>query len=62
MGVVDLLQTFEVSRKSGICHVVNEETQAQAKIYSRDGKVVDAALSASKRALSVPRDDEAGAS
>ncbi len=44
MGVVDLLQTFEVSRKSGIVHVVNTETEAQAKIYFRDGKLVDAHL------------------
>lgn len=44
MGVVDLLQTFEVSRKSGIAHLYNDETSAHAKIWFRDGKVVDAAL------------------
>ena len=44
MGVVDLLQTFEVSRKSGAVHLGNLETETQAKIYFRDGKVVDAAL------------------
>jgi hypothetical protein len=43
MGVVDLLQTFEVSRKSGIVHLQNNETNNQAKIYFRDGKIVDAA-------------------
>ncbi len=42
MNVVDLLQTFEVSRKSGIVHLTNGEVEAH--IYFRDGKVVDAAL------------------
>ena len=40
MGVVDLLQTFEVSRKSGIARVT--DTRRDARIYFRDGKVVDA--------------------
>ncbi len=44
MGVVDLMQTFEVSRKSGIVHLLNNETNGQAKIFFRDGKIVDAAL------------------
>ncbi len=44
MGVVDLLQTFEVSRKSGMVKLENMETEAHAKIYFRDGKVVDAQL------------------
>ena len=42
MGVVDLLQTFEVSRKSGIVHL--SKGPDEAHIYFRDGKVVDAAL------------------
>jgi CheY-like chemotaxis protein len=42
MAVVDLLQTFEVSRKSGVCHL-HGGTQ-DAHIYFRDGKVVDAEL------------------
>jgi DNA-binding response OmpR family regulator len=42
MNVVDLLQTFEVSRKSGIVHLSNGDHEA--KIYFRDGKVVDASL------------------
>jgi DNA-binding response OmpR family regulator len=42
MNVVDLLQTFEVSRKSGIVHLTNGESAAD--IFFRDGKVVDAAL------------------
>jgi DNA-binding response OmpR family regulator len=40
MAVVDLLQTFEVSRKSGVVHL-SSGTQ-EAHIYFREGKVVDA--------------------
>ncbi|MEO7112334.1 MAG: response regulator, partial [Polyangiaceae bacterium] len=40
MAVVDLLQTFEVSRKSGIVHL---KTQTQlGHVYFREGKIVDA--------------------
>jgi DNA-binding response OmpR family regulator len=42
MAVVDLLQTFEVSRKSGVVHLRGGEHEAH--IYFRDGKVVDAEL------------------
>ena len=42
MAVVDLLQTFEVSRKSGVVHL-RSGTQ-EAHIYFREGKVVDADL------------------
>jgi len=42
MAVVDLLQTFEVSRKSGELHVTNRDQQAI--IWFRDGSVVDASL------------------
>ncbi|HEV8548527.1 MAG TPA: DUF4388 domain-containing protein [Polyangiaceae bacterium] len=42
MGVVDLLQTFEVSRKSGMARIA--DGRREAKIYFRDGKVVDAEL------------------
>ena len=42
MAVVDLLQTFEVSRKTGVVLLTNNEQPA--KIYFRDGKVVDAEL------------------
>jgi CheY-like chemotaxis protein len=42
MAVVDLLQTFEVSRKSGVCHLHGGTHDAH--IYFRDGKVVDAEL------------------
>jgi DNA-binding response OmpR family regulator len=43
MAVVDLLQTFEVSRKSGVVHL-KSGTQ-RAKIYFRDGKIIDAEVS-----------------
>ncbi len=42
MAVVDLLQTFEVSRKSGVCHL--HGSAQEAHIYFREGKVVDAEL------------------
>ena len=43
MAVVDLLQTFEVSRKSGVVHLSNGSQRA--KIFFRDGKIVDAEVS-----------------
>jgi DNA-binding response OmpR family regulator len=43
MAIVDLLQTFEVSRKSGVVHL-RGTAQQDARIYFRDGKVVDAEL------------------
>ncbi len=43
MGVVDLIQTFEVSRKSGIVHIFYES--GESHIYFRDGKIVDASYS-----------------
>jgi CheY-like chemotaxis protein len=42
MGVVDLLQTFEVSRKSGTAHIRNGANDA--KVVFREGKVIDAVL------------------
>ncbi len=42
MAVVDLLQTFEVSRKGGVVHL--RSGAQEAHIYFRDGKVVDAEL------------------
>ena len=42
MAVVDLLQTFEVSRKTGVCHL--HSGAQEAHIYFREGKVVDAEL------------------
>jgi len=44
MAVVDLLQTFEVSRKTGVVHL---KTGVQtAHVYFREGKVLDAELGA----------------
>ena len=43
MGVVDLLQTFEVSRKSGVARIT-EPRGGRISVYFRDGKVVDAEL------------------
>ena len=41
MGVVDLIQTIEVSRKSGLIHFLASDGQ-RADLYFRDGKVIDA--------------------
>lgn len=42
MGVVDLLQTFEISRKAGVARI--HDGRREIRIYFRDGKVVDAEL------------------
>ena len=42
MGVVDLLQTFEISRKSGVARI--NDGRRETRVYFRDGKVVDAEL------------------
>jgi CheY-like chemotaxis protein len=42
MAVVDLLQTFEISRKSGVVHL--RSSGLVGHVYFRDGKVVDAEL------------------
>ena len=41
MAVVDLIQTIEVSRKSGVIHLRGPEGR-RAAIYFRGGKVIDA--------------------
>ena len=41
MGVVDLVQTFEIGRKTGTITLEGERTGV---IYFRDGKVIDAEL------------------
>ena len=41
MGVVDLVQTFEIGRKTGTIQLEGERTGV---IYFRDGKVIDAEL------------------
>ncbi len=43
MAVVDLIQTIEVSRKSGAIHFVNPEG-TNATLYFRGGKIIDAEL------------------
>ena len=42
MAVVDLIQTIEISRKSGVIHFISEGRRAA--IYFRNGKVIDAEL------------------
>jgi CheY-like chemotaxis protein len=42
MGVVDLLQTIDVSRKSGVAEI--HSGRRHAKVFFRDGKVIDAEL------------------
>ncbi len=41
VGVVDLVQTIELNRKSGIIHIVNRDTR-RGSIFFREGKVIDA--------------------
>ena len=41
MPVVDVIQTIEISRKSGVIQFVGERNR-QATIYFRDGRVIDA--------------------
>jgi CheY-like chemotaxis protein len=43
MAVVDLIQTIEISRKSGVIHFANPDAKRGA-IYFRNGKVIDAEL------------------
>ena len=43
MAVVDLIQTIEISRKSGVIHFVHPDGKRGA-IYFRNGKVIDAEL------------------
>jgi CheY-like chemotaxis protein len=41
VGVVDLIQTIEINRKSGIIHIVNRD-ERRGSIFFRDGRVIDA--------------------
>jgi CheY-like chemotaxis protein len=41
VGVVDLVQTIELNRKSGIIHIINRDGR-HGSIFFRDGKVIDA--------------------
>jgi CheY-like chemotaxis protein len=40
MGIIDLIQTIEISRKSGVIHLVKSDDRGE--IYFRDGNVIDA--------------------
>ncbi len=40
MGIIDLIQTIDISRKSGVIHLMREDDKGE--IYFRDGKVIDA--------------------
>jgi len=54
MAVVDLIQTFEISRKSGVIHFYASESK-RAAIYFRGGKVIDAELGRLQREEAVYR-------
>lgn len=41
MGVVDLVQTFEIGRKTGLINIQGERT---GTVYFKDGRVIDAEL------------------
>lgn len=45
MGIVDLLQTVEIGRKTGAIRVHESNGNGEATIYFRNGKVIDAELS-----------------
>jgi CheY-like chemotaxis protein len=40
MGIIDLIQTIDLSRKSGVIHLVRSDDRGE--IYFREGKVIDA--------------------
>lgn len=42
MGLVDLLQTIDISRKSGVLHI--DSGSMHGEIYFRDGKIIDAEM------------------
>jgi DNA-binding response OmpR family regulator/TolA-binding protein len=45
MGIVDLIQTIELGRKTGIAHFISAENPDQkAEVFFRNGKVIDAKL------------------
>src|SRR5678816_4080814 len=44
MGVVDLLQTVEIGRKTGVIRFYDAYTENAGTIFFRNGKVVDAEL------------------
>ena len=42
MGLVDLLQTIDISRKSGVLHL--ESGRSRGEIFFREGKIIDAEM------------------
>jgi CheY-like chemotaxis protein len=45
MGVVDLIQTIEIGRKTGIIHFTSHDSPPRmGEVYFRNGKVIDATL------------------
>ncbi len=45
MGVVDLIQTIELGRKTGIAHFVSaDKAKQKADVFFRNGKVIDAQI------------------
>jgi CheY-like chemotaxis protein len=42
MGLVDLIQTIDISRKSGVLHIASRSLRGE--IYFRDGKLIDAEM------------------
>jgi DNA-binding response OmpR family regulator len=62
MGVVDLLQTFEVSRKSGIVHLQNNETNNQRRSTSATARSSTRRRGRGANASRPPRSRGSGAS
>lgn len=54
VGVVDLVQTIELNRKSGIIHIVNRDNR-RGSIFFRDGKIIDAEVGRLSGATAVYR-------
>lgn len=54
VGVVDLVQTIELNRKSGIIHIVNRDSR-RGSIFFRDGKIIDAEVGRLSGATAVYR-------
>jgi CheY-like chemotaxis protein len=54
VGVVDLIQTIELNRKSGIVHIVTPDGR-RGMVYFRDGKVIDAEVGKLSGAMAVYR-------
>ncbi|MBI2894283.1 MAG: response regulator [Deltaproteobacteria bacterium] len=53
MGIVDLIQTIDISRKSGVIHLTHD--RQTGAVFFRDGKVIDAELGRLRGAEAVYR-------